>query len=154
MNHPNYLKDENYWGFNHKEVCAKFEGHLSYVGYMSTKSGGVFAVYKAAKPNLKKGHKKYCILYCLDGKTYINGQTEEQINEYAEYDAVLCTQCHNILYSLDRHHYHKCGCSNETMVDGGRDYLRFGGKDLDKVKHGKYNVLTGKWSPNKEKSKS
>lgn len=38
-----------------------------------------------------------------------------------------------ILVSFDRHDYKVCGCPNETMIDGGHDYLRCGGKDMSKI---------------------
>ncbi len=47
--------------------------------------------------------------------------------------AVQCLECKMILVSFHRHDYKTCNCSNQTMVDGGHDYLRCGGKDLKKV---------------------
>lgn len=46
---------------------------------------------------------------------------------------VQCLQCKTILVSFHRHDFKLCGCENNTMVDGGYDYLRCGGKDLAKV---------------------
>ena len=48
-------------------------------------------------------------------------------------NVVECLECHAVLVSFHRHDYQTCGCPNETMIDGGRDYLRCGGKDLSKV---------------------
>lgn len=39
---------------------------------------------------------------------------------------VQCMACKKRLFSLHRHDFKHCGCSNETYVDGGRDYLRYG----------------------------
>lgn len=36
--------------------------------------------------------------------------------------------------SHHRHDYKTCGCENQTMVDGGTAYQRYGGIDLKKVK--------------------
>lgn len=47
--------------------------------------------------------------------------------------AVQCLECKKILVSFSRHDYKTCGCPQQTMVDGGHDYLRCGGKDLKKV---------------------
>ena len=44
-----------------------------------------------------------------------------------------CLQCKKILVSFDRHDYKTCGCPNDTMIDGGYDYLRYGGKDMSKI---------------------
>jgi len=52
-----------------------------------------------------------------------------------KYPGILqCLQCKRILVSFYRHDYKTCGCPNETMVDGGHDYLRCGGKDMKKIK--------------------
>jgi len=46
---------------------------------------------------------------------------------------VQCKSCGEVLTSYHRHDYKTCGCWNETMVDGGTNYQRYGGKDLDLV---------------------
>jgi hypothetical protein len=46
---------------------------------------------------------------------------------------VTCLECGEVLVSQHRHDYKTCSCPNETMIDGGNDYIRFGGKDLAKV---------------------
>lgn len=46
---------------------------------------------------------------------------------------VQCKNCGEVLTSYNRHDYKTCGCENETMVDGGTEYQRYGGKDLDLV---------------------
>ena len=46
---------------------------------------------------------------------------------------VQCKNCGDVLTSYNRHDYKTCGCENETMVDGGTDYQRYGGKDLSLV---------------------
>jgi len=57
---------------------------------------------------------------------------------YKEYlakprDGVLCRGCGTILVSYSTHDYKTCPCSNATMVDGGPDYIRYGGVSIDKV---------------------
>lgn len=44
-----------------------------------------------------------------------------------------CLQCEVVLISHNRHDYKVCSCSNETTIDGGTDYLRYGGKDMSKI---------------------
>lgn len=44
---------------------------------------------------------------------------------YTTVDAVLCPICEDLIYSCHRHHYNVCSCSC-CMVDGGRDYTRYG----------------------------
>ena len=46
---------------------------------------------------------------------------------------VQCKNCGEVLTSYHRHDYKTCGCENETMIDGGNDYQRYGGKDLNLV---------------------
>ena len=47
---------------------------------------------------------------------------------------VKCLNCGEILESKHRHDFVRCGCGNETFVDGGNDYLRCGGMDMTMVK--------------------
>jgi hypothetical protein len=46
---------------------------------------------------------------------------------------VQCKNCKEVLISYHRHDYKTCDCENETMVDGGTVYQRYGGKDLNLV---------------------
>ena len=46
---------------------------------------------------------------------------------------VQCRECGEVLTSHHRHDYKTCGCTNETMVDGGNEYQRYGGLNLDLV---------------------
>lgn len=46
---------------------------------------------------------------------------------------VLCTVCGKVLESKSRHDFQQCSCKNESFVDGGGDYTRVGGKDLNSV---------------------
>ncbi len=49
-----------------------------------------------------------------------------------EINAAYCHACKCFLESRSRHDYKTCECDN-LMVDGGRDYIRRGFKDLDKI---------------------
>lgn len=44
-----------------------------------------------------------------------------------------CRQCGTVLQSLYGHDYKTCRCGNETMVDGGLEYGRYGGMDMSLV---------------------
>lgn len=46
---------------------------------------------------------------------------------------VFCKACGKTIMSMHRHDYVLCGCPNETMADGGTDYIRCGGKDMTLV---------------------
>lgn len=51
------------------------------------------------------------------------------------YNAVKCMECGEVLVSYHGHDYKTCKCPQETMVDGGVNYARYGGVDLDKIEH-------------------
>jgi hypothetical protein len=42
-------------------------------------------------------------------------------------NAVRCRLCDAVLESKHRHDYRTCDCPNQTMVDGGLAYQRWGG---------------------------
>jgi hypothetical protein len=46
---------------------------------------------------------------------------------------VKCMQCGEILESKSVHDFKICSCSNQTMVDGGHDYRRWGGANMSLV---------------------
>lgn len=39
---------------------------------------------------------------------------------------IRCSECKKRLFSFWVHDYKVCGCSNGTMIDGGREYQRWG----------------------------
>lgn len=140
------VKECNYYGLDHAQVNKKFGGDLSYVGDMCLDSGHAVAVYRAASPDRSKGHKEFMLLSVHDRGGVVSGMELKKIKEHSVHVAVLCTECNTVLYSVHRHHFHNCGCPNETFVDGGKAYLRCGAKDMSKVKTGTYDVLTKKWT--------
>lgn len=133
MKKKNYtIKEEKYYPFDHDKVNKHFEGGLTFVAEFCV--NGEYqpvAVFKVANPNRKKGHKDYLLLqYFGDTGGYVRGMDSKEIKKYLKQHAVMCPDCNVVLYSINRHHFHSCGCENESFVDGGRDYLRSGGKKL------------------------
>jgi len=53
--------------------------------------------------------------------------------EQIVYSTATCKKCGDVLVSRHRHDYVMCTCDNKTMLDGGTDYQRYGGADLDLV---------------------
>jgi hypothetical protein len=51
------------------------------------------------------------------------------------YNAVTCLDCLETIVSYHRHDYKTCQCSNQAMVDGGFDYVRYGAMHMNKVVH-------------------
>jgi len=45
---------------------------------------------------------------------------------------VKCPNCKEEIWSKHRHDWHQCRCG-DTFVDGGRDYLRYGGKNITTI---------------------
>jgi hypothetical protein len=54
-------------------------------------------------------------------------------HRYLTRNAVRCKRCGDVLESLYRHDYRECECENQTMVDGGLAYERYGGKDMSLI---------------------
>ena len=46
---------------------------------------------------------------------------------------VQCMGCKKRMFSFHVHDYKTCGCPYDTMVDGGREYLRYGGHRVPRV---------------------
>jgi len=46
---------------------------------------------------------------------------------------VQCPNCLDLIYSRAHHDFRHCSCG-DTFVDGGFDYMRCGGKNIDKIK--------------------
>jgi hypothetical protein len=44
--------------------------------------------------------------------------------------AVVCSKCKDTIYSRARHDFRWCSCG-KTFVDGGMDYIRFGGEPME-----------------------
>jgi hypothetical protein len=142
------LKKVEWYGLKHDLIAKKFEGDLEFVNYMNVGSGGdnVAAVYSVRKPNKGKGHKGFMLLfkaYPSESSTwYVSGMDLKTVKKHALVEGVLCLSCNQALWSLSRNHFHDCGCNNETFVDGGKDYLRYGAKSLKKTALVTINLLT------------
>jgi len=141
------IKEVNYYGFAHKKVYKQFGGDLTYIRTFSIwgKYDWVpVAVYRAANPDRSKGHKEYMLLMTNpEGGGTVSGMEQADIDKYRTQKGIICLNCDNVLYSINRHHLHHCGCKNEAMIDGGRNYLRCGAKDITKIREVTIDLLTG-----------
>ena len=137
---------KNYYGFDHARVNKMFEGDLTYVCDLVLKGEDrPVAVYKAKKPNLKKGHKKYMLLQAFaDEEGLVRGLTPREMSKHRTLNAVQCLECDKILVSFARHDFVSCGCPNHVFADGGSSYGRFGAKSFKKVQFLQIDALTGK----------
>ena len=50
------------------------------------------------------------------------------------HNSVTCLECEETIVSYYRHDYKTCLCDNKAIVDGGTDYLRYGAKDMNKIR--------------------
>jgi len=152
------IKKTSYYGFDHGQVIKKFEGDLSFVNEFAVEvklqGGGTdyktMAVYKAKKPNREKGHKDYMLLFTVydpvedKSQLFVTGRTKAEMQKQRYQEGILCDECDTVLYSMARHDFTKCGCSNETFIDGGRDYARVGAMNLSKTTPVRIDLLTDK----------
>lgn len=60
---------------------------------------------------------------------------ENEVIKVLTRNAVRCLSCNTVLESKYRHDFQSCGCVNQTSVDGGKDYSRVSGKDLDLIEN-------------------
>jgi hypothetical protein len=137
------IKKVRYFGFDDEKVNKMFTGGLTHCNDFAIKGVSDWvpvAVYKVANPDRSKKHKDYLIL----NKEYVSGLDEKDIQKYRYQLGILCLSCDTALYSIHRHHYHSCGCPNQSFVDGGRDYLRSGGASLEKIKNVYIDLLNNK----------
>lgn len=150
------LKKVEWFSINHDRINDKFDGDLSFVNYINVGDDGdlVAAVYRAAKPNRKLGHKEFMLIWkrlAFSSETQevshqymVSGMELEQIKKHTKVDGLACLECGTAMFSLNRHHFHKCGCPNDAFVDGGKDYLRFGAMKMAKTQPVTIDLLTDK----------
>lgn len=50
-------------------------------------------------------------------------------------NSIRCLVCGTVLESKHRHDFKMCSCLNSSSVDGGLDYVRYMGKDLDLIEN-------------------
>lgn len=132
------LRDYNYYGLDRNKAGEILDGEVSYVGDFSipmvalvlgepTEIYKPCAVFHAKNPDRSKGHKDYVFFFEHNNQMLITGRNIDEIEEYRFQEGVHCKNCDEVIYSLHRHHFHYCSCG-EVFVDGGRDYLRWGGE--------------------------
>lgn len=144
------LKKVDWHGFVHEKVAEQFGGDLVFVNYINVGEKGdlVAAVYQARKPDRSKGHKEFMLLWkkydtiAKQSEWFVSGMEREEIEKHAHVVGLACLECKTALYSLDRHHFHRCGCANDLFVDGGKDYVHAGAKSLAKTSPVRINLLT------------
>ena len=119
----------NYHGIIFDEVCNILEGDIKYIGTMSINEQKTpVSVFYSVKPNRSKGHKDFVLVSRFDDKIYVQGMDMKDFEKYQYQTGVICQKYGEFIYSIYRHDFRECECGS-CFVDGGRDYLRTGGKN-------------------------
>jgi hypothetical protein len=112
----------NWYGLDHDLVNKKFEGDLSFVNEFTVLGEyNPSVVYRAARPNKIKGHKKYVLLTKSNDQWYVRGMSPQKMRQFRYQDAIHCLSCDDVIYSVMRHDFRSCTCGS-VSIDGGRDY--------------------------------
>lgn len=138
------IKNVNYYNFDHKRIIKTLVGDLKFIGYTVLEDEYYpVAVYQDRNPNKSKGHKEFVTAQVdLHYQGLVRGFSRHSMLKQLKVDAIKCLQCDTVIYSIFRHHSVTCECSNEAMVDGGKDYFKYGAQDISKVVVCKLNLLT------------
>lgn len=149
------LKEVAWYGLDPEKVKKEFPNDPTFLRDFEVR-GNVWSVFYVKNPNVELGHKNYLMLGKdpMTRQWFVSGCTVEQMDKERFQSAVLCTQCDTILYSIARHHYHTCDCPNQTMVDGGKDYLRYGGMNMSKIMLVNLDLVTGEIVGKPKKARS
>lgn len=125
-------EDHNHYGFDLDKACKKFEGDLTYLNTFCIQGAyQPVAVFRNAKPNRKKDHKDYMLLWVQgsitgekkDQKIMVSGINKKDMNKHRYQTGISCPKCKEIIYSVYRHDYRHCSCGR-CMIDGGKDYVK------------------------------
>jgi len=124
--------DHNYYGIDTDKACKHFEGDLTYLNTFCIKGHyNPVAVFRNAKPNRKKQHKDFMLLWMVrDNPLVIKGEQvvvsgidADEMEDHRYQKGMHCPDCEDVIYSVNRHDYRRCSCG-KCMVDGGKDYFR------------------------------
>lgn len=137
---------EPYWAFNRTAIEQQYHANFIAELPLGLKGGG-WSDWPAAiffVPKLVKPEHKHHIGFFLDGAGMCVASAEP-FDPWV--DAMECDKTYEIIYSQYRHDFVESS-NGKFFIDGGRDYLRFGGTGFTL---GKFNVLSYVFRPNKEK---
>lgn len=140
FNHGTRILD---W-LNIEEVERKYtsdDAHpVKYVGEfcLRAKNGGwseyPAAVFYQPNPDTSRGHTNYFGILSQMGSVYITNA----ISATEPFDAIQYRD--EIIYSRYRHDF-RGSSDGRVFVDGGRDYLRFGGEGMDEAKRVRLQIV-------------
>ena len=77
------LVKPNWYGFDHEKVNEMFGGELTFLNdFCVNGEYSPSAVYRAANPDLSKGHKRYMLLTKSNDQFYVRGMDEQEIRRF------------------------------------------------------------------------
>lgn len=142
------LKERNFLGFNHKAIEAKYKD-IEFVSEVpvsfKTDRGNLFlpcAVYKNLNPN-RVEFKDYMLLFFAGDNYMRSSKTEKEMFSQWMQVGIHCKICDEVLLSLDRNDHLECGCNNNANIDGGKDFMQYGAKDMNKIEKVTINLKNG-----------
>lgn len=113
----------NWYGLDHSAVATTFEGNPKFINDFCITGSLPYAVYYVDKPNKRKKHKKYMLLWMIKDQLYIGGISAREIGKFRKQDAMHCLSCDEVIYSVTRYDNRSCSCG-KVSIDGGKDYTK------------------------------
>lgn len=138
------LVKPNWYGIDHAAVARKFEGNPVFLNDFCIR--GEYkptAVYYCARPNKRKKHRTFVLLTETDHGMVIRGMSPREMKKYRFQAGLHCLKCDDVIYSVMRHDFRHCSCSN-VSVDGGKDYFKVGHTADASFKMVKIDLVTDK----------
>jgi len=128
------IQIKNHFNFDLEYINKKFSGGLTFINSFCVGEEYLpVSLYKAAKPDKSKGHKKYMLLQITQGgQGLVRGRSSKEMETERYRKGIHCLNCNEVIFSSYRHDYSTCSCGG-CDVDGGKDYFKYGGEDFNIV---------------------
>jgi len=129
-----YSPDLKCSGCGFSDTRALSIDHIKGDGAKHRKKIGNVDLYRwLRKKNFPKGFQVLCF-NCQWIKKFENNEVNKGgYIRKKKIPKVQCLNCGKILQSKSIHDFQHCDCYNYTFVDGGPEYCRYGGKDMNKI---------------------
>lgn len=126
------IKKIDWYHLGDKELGEYLELNVRFINYFCINNqNNPSAVYENINSNPK--YKKYLAFTELGDRVVLQQLNKEEIDKYRYQSAIWCKECNTVLYSVSRRHFNVCSCDNQTSIDGGRLYLKYRAKDMNKI---------------------
>ena len=116
------------------DVRALSIDHIKGNGFKHRKEIGNVNFYQwIKKNNFPKGFQVLCFNCQWIKRVENNEVNRGGYRAKKKTSKVQCLCCGEILVSKQVHDFQYCHCPNHTFVDGGSEYCRYGGMDMNKI---------------------